>query len=65
MSVEELLKMLREGGLDDMAIKDLLSDALASLKGPEEEDKEREMHEEEGKLDEERAKAGELLGVTL
>ena len=35
MSVEELLKMLREGGLDDMAIKDLLSDALASLKGPE------------------------------
>jgi hypothetical protein len=65
MSVEELLKMLREGGLDDMAIKDLLSDALASLKGPEEEDKEKEMHEEEGKLDEERAKAGELLGVTL
>ena len=65
MSVEELLKMLREGGLDDMAIKDLLSDALASLKGPEEEDKEKEMHEEEGKLDEERAEAGKLLGVTL
>lgn len=65
MSVEELMKMLRDGGLDDMAIKDLLSDALASLKGPEEEDKEREMHEEEGKLDEERKDAGSLLGVTL
>lgn len=65
MSVEELLKMLRDGGLDDMAIKDLLSDALASLEGPAEEDKEKEMHEEEGKLDEERAAAGKLLGVTL
>ena len=65
MSVEELMKMLRDGGLDDMAIKDLLSDALASLEGPAEEGQEKEMHEEEGKLDEERAAAGKLLGVAL
>ena len=65
MSVEELLKMLRDNGLEEDAIKDLLSDALASLKGPEEEDKERDLHEEEGKVDEEREEASRMLGVSL
>lgn len=54
MTPEELLKTLRDGGLDDAAIQKLLSDTLASLQGPAE--------ETEGG---ERAEAGKLLGVTL
>lgn len=54
MTPEELLKTLRDGGLDDEGIKQLLSDALASLEGP------AEMTPED-----EKAKAGELLGVAL
>lgn len=57
MTPEELLKTLRDGGLDDAAIQKLLSDALASLQGPAE-----KPEEPEG---EERAEAGKLLGVTL
>ena len=34
MNPEELLKTLRDGGLDDEAIQKLLSDTLASLQGP-------------------------------
>lgn len=57
MSAEELLKMLRDGGLDDEAIKALLGDALASLEGP---------AEEAVPAEEDDAKAaGELLGVDL
>ena len=61
MSAEELLKTLRDGGLDDESIKKLLSDTLASLEGPAEEPVPEEKEEEE----EERKAAGELLGVTL
>lgn len=61
MSPEELLKMLKEGGLDDAAIKQLLSDALASLEGPAEEKPEPEPNPEEA----ERAEASDLLGVNL
>jgi hypothetical protein len=57
MTPEELLKVLKDGGLDDESIKKLLSDTLASLKGPAEEEK----HEEE--TDEQ--KASKLLGVNL
>lgn len=55
MSAEELLKMLRDGGLDDEAIKALLGDALASLEGP----------AEEPMADEDAEAAGKLLGVDL
>ena len=60
MTPEELLKTLRDGGLDDETIKKLLSDTLASLEGPAEDKGQPEMTE-----DQEKAKAGELLGVTL
>lgn len=56
MTPEELLKTLRDGGLDDQTIQKLLSDTLASLQGP-----------AEGQPDPEgeKAEAGKLLGVTL
>lgn len=57
MSAEELLKMLKDGGLDDEAIKKLLSDALASLEGPVEEQRE--------DMDVEKEEAGRYLGVDL
>lgn len=53
MTAEELLKILRDGGLDDEAIKKLLGDTLASLEGPAEE----EVAEKE--------EASKLLGVDL
>jgi len=59
MTPEDLLKTLRDGGLDDAAIQKLLSDTLASLQGP---------AEGQAPADEEadeRAQAGKLLGVTL
>ena len=58
MTPEELLKTLRDGGLDDESIKNFLSDTLASLEGPAEE---APVADE----DAERKQAGELLGVTL
>ena len=56
MTPEELLKTLRDGGLDDQSIQKLLSDTLASLEGP-----------AEGAMspEDEKAQAGKLLGVTL
>lgn len=57
MTPEELLKTLRDGGMDDATIQKLLSDTLASLQGPAEE---QPMPEED-----EKAAAGKLLGVTL
>lgn len=54
MNPEELLKTLRDGGLDDEAIQKLLSDTLASLQGP-----------AEGQEMQEKEQAGKLLGVTL
>ncbi len=60
MKPEELLKTLRDGGMDDEAIKMLLSDTLASLEGPAEEEK-----AEEEKEDGEKEEASRLLGVTL
>ena len=61
MTAEELLKTLRDGGLDDGAIQKLLSDCLASLTGPAENP---EIDKEMDK-DREREQAGKLLGVTL
>lgn len=60
MSREDLLKMLRDAGLDDEAIKGLLKDALDSL----------DMHmEDDGEVDEKEKEdaeeAGRLLGVDL
>ena len=60
MTPEELLKTLRDGGLDDETIKKLLSDTLASLEGPAEGQGQPEMTE-----DQEKAAAGKLLGVDL
>jgi len=61
MGVEELLKMLQDGGMDDDAIKKLLEDTLNTLnKDFYDADKKEEMAE-----DEEREAAGKLLGVTL
>lgn len=59
MNVEELLKILKDGGMEDEAIKALLSDALASLKGSAEDEVE--------KMDEakEKEEAGRYLGVDL
>ncbi len=60
MGVEELLKMLQDGGMDDDSIKKLLEDTLATL------DKDFGEHDEKvGEEDEEREAAGKLLGVTL
>lgn len=56
MNQEELLKMLRDNGLDDEAIKELLTEALAAL-----EPKNPEALEEA----EEKNKASELLGIEL
>lgn len=58
MNPEELLKTLRDGGLDDDAIKKLLGDTLGML------DEAYADHDAEDEADE-RKQAGELLGVTL
>ena len=61
MGVEELLKMLQDGGMDDDAIKKLLEDTLHTLnKDFADADEKQEVAE-----DEEREAAGKLLGVTL
>jgi len=63
MSVEELLKMLQDGGMDDDSIKKLLEDTLHTLdKDFADADKKAE---EERMAEEERKQAGDLLGVTL
>ena len=62
MKVEDLLKQLRDGGLDDEAIKALLSEAIASLEGAAE-DEDKKMKEEAEA--EERKEASEILGVSL
>ena len=62
MNPEELLKTLKDGGLDDDAIKKLLADTLGMLDAANvEEDKEDEKADEA----DERAQAGQLLGVAL
>ena len=61
MQVEELLKMLRDAQLDDEAIKGLLSEALASLKGEAEKTPVAKEDEEEA----EKAEAEKILGVQL
>ena len=58
MNPEELLKTLRDGGLDDDAIKKLLGDTLGML------DEAYANHDKEDEADE-RKQAGELLGVAL
>ena len=60
MSVEELLQMLQEKGLDDDQIKGLLKDAMDTLGADF-----AEHDEKEGMEDAERAEAGKLLGVSL
>ena len=52
MTAEELLKTLRDGGLNDEAITKLLNDALTALNPKNEED-------------EEKKEAEKLLGVSL
>lgn len=56
MNAEQLLAMLRETGLDDVAIGNLLKDALASMSGP---------AVAEGPVDEEaeKAEAEKMLGL--
>ena len=61
MTAEELLKTLRDGGLDDESIKKLLDDAKKILE-PEEKAEEDHLREEE---EDEKAEAEKLLGVTL
>ena len=56
MTPEELLKTLRDGGLDDPTIQKLLSDTLASLQGP---------AEDQPDPAKDKAEAGKLLGVAL
>lgn len=58
MDAEKLLQMLREAGLEEEAIKKLLSDTLASLEGPAEEP-------EAPSEEEEKAEASKYLGVDL
>lgn len=58
MTPEELLKVLRDGGMGDEEIQKLLGDTLASLKGPAE-------NEPAVEPNEEKEQAGKLLGVTL
>ena len=59
MSVEELLKMLRDAQMDDEAIKALLSEAMASLEGSAENTPPANPEEAE------KAEASRLLGVNL
>lgn len=61
MTPEELLKTLKDGGLDDQTIQKLLSDTLAMLTGP------ADNPEIDKQMDDarEREQAGKLLGVTL
>ena len=59
MTAEELLKMLRDGGLDDEGIKGLLSEAMASLEGSAENTPPADDEAAE------RAEAGKILGVNL
>ena len=62
MNPEELLKTLKDGGLEDKAIKDLLDGTLALLNGNEDEKKEKEALKDEK---DEKAEASRLLGVEL
>lgn len=62
MNPEELLKTLKDGGLEDKAIKDLLDGALALLNGNEDKEKEKEVLKDEK---DEKAEASRLLGVEL
>ena len=58
MKPEDLVKLLKDGGLDEEAIKKLLKDVLASL--------DESLGEEEHEVKEhEKEEAGKLLGVTL
>lgn len=59
MTPEELLKTLKDGGMDDDAIKKLLGDTLAMFDQSSVEEEEKVTEEDE------RKQAGELLGVTL
>ena len=59
MTVEQLLQMLREANMDDEAIKGLLSEAMASLKGPAENTPPAEDEEAQ------KAEASKMFGVAL
>ena len=58
MSVEELLAMFQEKGMDDNAIRELLSAALDTISKDDMEHDEKEMAAE-------KEEAGNLLGVSL
>lgn len=65
MNPEELLKTLKDGGLEDKAIKDLLEGTLALLNGKEDGEKEKEALKDEKDEKDEKAEASRLLGVEL
>lgn len=58
MTPEELLKTLRDGGMDDDSVKKLLGDTLAMLD-------QNFAGADEKAANEEREQAGKLLGVAL
>lgn len=62
MGPEELLKTLKDAGLDDDSVKKLLTDTLSMLDAANVEEDKRDEKADEA---DERAQAGQLLGVTL
>ena len=62
MTVEELLKMLKEKDLDNKSVKELLSEALKTLSDDEEEIK-KKVDDKEADADDEKEKAEKLFGM--
>ena len=70
MSVEELLKLLKDNGIENEEAKKLLEKALGTFEEEYEEDKKRDEEEKFSEDDKKRAEeekrlAGKLLGVEL
>jgi len=64
MKKEDLLKLLRDGGLDDEAIKELLKGVLSEL-GEELKDEGKAREEEKFAEDDEKRQASKLFGVNF
>ena len=65
MKPEDLLKILKDNGLDDEAVKKLLHDCLSVVEPEVEKDEEKEKDEEDYAKGDEKRLAEKLLGVTL
>ena len=65
MKPEDLLKILKDNGLDDEAIKKLLKDCLESFEPEIEKDEEKAKDEEDYAEGDKKRLASKLLGVTL